>query len=182
MIKSQKEGISCASVCALCLLSWHLTPLKRAWFHLVCNSHQVFIHIDKIPLGDLCMLNSLSCSSVSPYESFSIIFMAFCWIHSSVFMTLLSWRELELDITLQMHPHQCWVEKNCLFWLADNSLSNAVQDTINFLCQQGTLTCVQAGVHQDPRILFCQSAFHLGGLQLELVPRAVPSRGRKSST
>lgn len=43
-----------------------------------------------------------------------------------------------------------------------NTLSNAAQDIIGLLCTKGTfLTHAEPGVHQDPQLLFWQTAFQL---------------------
>lgn len=56
-----------------------------------------------------------------------------------------------------------------------NTLSNAAQETIGLLFSNGTLLAHgQIGVHRDSQVLFCQSAFQLGGLQQELEPGVVP--------
>lgn len=95
------QGISCISICALCLLSFHWARLRRVWIH-VLYSHQVFIHMHKIPLSLLfTRLNSPRTLSHSLYNRCSkslTIFVAHCRTHCSKCLSCTG----ELDTAPQM--------------------------------------------------------------------------------
>lgn len=75
--------IFCISVHVHCLQACHWIPLRKAWLCLLYSLHQVFIHIDAIPLSLLfCRLRSPSYLSlylyVRCYKPFTV-FVAFGW-------------------------------------------------------------------------------------------------------
>lgn len=58
------SGVSFILFCSHCLLFIHRRPLRKVWLCvLYCLSHQLFVHIDKIPLN--LLLSSLSSPSFS---------------------------------------------------------------------------------------------------------------------
>lgn len=69
------------------------------------------------------------------------------------------------DTALQIWSHQGWVEGKDQ--LAGDSLPNASQEAVDFLCCKSTfLSHVQFGVQQDEQVFFYKAAFQPGGLQL----------------
>jgi len=71
----------------------------------------------------------------------------------------------EMDMLLQMCPHQCPVEgKDHSPQPGGSTFPSAAQDTISVLCCKGTLLAhVRLGVHQDTLDLFCKAAFQRVG-------------------
>ena len=58
---------------------------------------------------------------------------------------------------------------------AENTLPNAVQETVDLLCCEVTsLARVQLIVHQNTQVLLCRPAFQSVGLQFVLVSGVIP--------
>lgn len=91
------------------------------------------------------------------------MFNPFQYVHASLVL-----EGPELDIGLQVWPHQCRTEgKDHLSWLTGSILPNAAQDPISPLSSKSTLlTHVQLGDHLDPQTLFCQVSCQLGALSV----------------
>lgn len=144
------DGITCTLIC---LLSCHLA---LPFIFSLC--HWVFILTRsslKLTFSRLTSPSSQALLIRQMLQSY-ISFINLCWTCSSVLCLSCAGKVR----TVQMCPHQCWVEgKNHLPWPAFNIYPNAAQVSTGPLYLKGALlTHVQLAVIEDPKVL-CWAAF-----------------------
>lgn len=112
-------------------------------------SHQVFIHLGKIPLNKSVALH---------------------WTHSSMFKPVSLWGA-------QDQTQQSWCVSPVLSggdhppWPVSNALPDAVG---LFCCKDALLAHVQLVLHWDPKVFLCRAAFKLVSPQHVLLPGVNP--------
>lgn len=124
--------ISYIPACTHCLLPWHWVWLKKAWLHLFCLPHQIFIYILVRSLWAFtypgwAVSSSFNFPSHGRCSIPLLTFMALCWTCFIRSMSVLYWGA--------QHCHQGLVEKDHLPWSASNKRPNPAQDTFGLFCQ-----------------------------------------------
>lgn len=146
----------------LCLCFCHWAPVKTSWLCPLYGLSQVFIHIDEIslnfPFFGLRNPNTLRLSSRDKYSSPTIVFVALCWMlstltsneqprteHSTPGGVLPVLRGRTLSLHLLAMP--------CLMQLRRPSR----RPTAAFAAW--AVSCLGHSNPQDPQVLFCQDHF-----------------------
>lgn len=184
LLNTSKVGDFTTSLCqpvpVLSPCSKVFSDVDRTSSKWVCAHFlDVFIGIDNIPPRHLFL--RLNSPTSQPFFTGEMI-QSLNHLHGALldnFQHLhvcLVLKSSELDTAVQVWPHQCWIEgKDHLPRPVGNTLPNEAQDTVSLLCINDTLlTHVQLGAHQGLQVVFCKTAFQLGGHQQMLVPGVVP--------
>lgn len=118
---------------------------------LCTPSHQVFIHIDKSsPDASFLLAEQSQFSLYDRCSNISIIFVALCWTHASVYSGESSNTAGAPDLSSQVLSR--WQVPPSL---TSSALPCAAQDAVGLCCQGALLDHVKLGVHQDPKGCFC---------------------------